>query len=109
MTSLPPIGNSDNGEARRDAAHPPQPADPAPAADPLDNLAGRNRAMNDNKQKSWENLEKAIRLVGAASESADIPANLRGELINALAALVWVSQSIRCPACRCWRKKGCER
>jgi len=64
--------------------------------------------MNGNKQKIWGNLEKAIRLVGAASESADIPANLRGELIKALAVLVWVSQSIRRPACGCWRKKGGE-
>jgi hypothetical protein len=60
---------------------------------------------SDNKQKTRENLEKAIRLVGAASESADIPANLRGELCNALAALVWVSQSIRCPTCGCWCQK----
>ena len=103
MTSLPPIGNSDNGEARRDQAL------NRPRADPLDNLAGRNRAMNVNKRKTWQALEEAIRLVGAASESADIPANLRGELINALAALVWVSQSIRCPACGCWLEEGCKR
>ena len=64
--------------------------------------------MNVNKQKTWEALERAIRDVGAASESAGIPANLRGELINVLAALVWVSQSIRCPACGCWRKKEGE-
>jgi hypothetical protein len=59
----------------------------------------------DNKQKTWENLEKAIRLVGAASESADIPPNLRAELVKALAPLVWVSQSIRCPTCGCWCQK----
>jgi hypothetical protein len=65
--------------------------------------------MNDNKQKTWENLEEAIRLVGAASESADIPDALRGELMTALAALVWASQSLRCPVCGCWRKKGGSR
>jgi hypothetical protein len=64
--------------------------------------------MIGDKQKTWEALERAIRLVGAASESADIPANLRGELINALTALVWAAQDIRCPACGCWRKKGGE-
>jgi hypothetical protein len=97
MSSLsdnPPFFNAAEGEARR--------------ADPLDNLAGRNRAMNGSKQKTWQALEKAIHLVGFASESADIPADLRGELIDVLAGLVWVSQSIRCPACGCWRNKGGE-
>ena len=58
--------------------------------------------MIGDKQKAWEALEKAIRLVGAASETADIPDDLRGELMTALAALVWVSQSIRCPTCGRW-------
>jgi hypothetical protein len=64
--------------------------------------------MNVNKQKTWEALQQAVRLVGVVSESDDIPANLRGELIKALATLVWVAQDIRCPACGCWRKKGGE-
>ena len=58
--------------------------------------------MIGDKQKAWEALEKAIRLVGAASETADMPDALRGELMTALAALVWVSQSIRCPTCGRW-------
>jgi hypothetical protein len=67
--------------------------------------------MSSNRQRIWENLEKAIRLVGAASESADIPADLRGELIKALAALVRAAQQLRCPGCGCWlaKKGGCER
>ena len=65
--------------------------------------------MNDNRQKTWEALKRAIRDVGAASESADIPANLRGELLKSLAALVWVAQSIRCPACGCWLEEGRKR
>ena len=87
-----PSFNAAEAEARRDTTHPPTPAAPAPAT-----------------EKTWEDLEKAIRLVGSASETADIPADLRGELINALAALVWTAQSVRCPGCRCWRKKGGER
>jgi len=58
--------------------------------------------MISDKQKVWEALEKAIRLVGAASETADMPDALRGELMTALAALVWVSQNIRCPTCGRW-------
>ena len=58
--------------------------------------------MIGDKQKAWEALEKAIRLVGAASETADMPDALRGELMTALAALVWVSHSIRCPTCGRW-------
>ena len=58
--------------------------------------------MIGDKQKAWEALEKAIRLVGAASETDDMPDALRGELMTALAALVWVSQSIRCPTCGRW-------
>ena len=87
MNIIFPIDNPVNGESRRDAA--PTPADLAPAT-----------------EKTWQSLEKAIRLVGTASESAGIPANLRGELIDALAALVWVSQSIRCPACGSRQKGG---
>jgi len=61
--------------------------------------------MIGDKQKAWEDLAKAIRLVGAASETADMPDALRGKLIDALAALVWVSQSIRCPTCGSWLEK----
>ena len=86
-----PSFNAAEAEARRDATHPPTPAAPAPAA-----------------EKTWEDLEKAIRLVGAVSESAGLPDGLRGELIKALAALVWTAQSVRCPGCRCWQKKGGE-
>jgi hypothetical protein len=62
--------------------------------------------MNDNRQQIWENLEKAIKLVGPASESNLIPANLRHKLMDALFALIWVSQSIRCPTCGSWTLKG---
>ena len=66
--------------------------------------------MIGDKKKSWEALKQAIRLVGAVSEpSSGIPANLRSELVKALAALVWVSQSLQCPACGCWLEEGRKR
>jgi hypothetical protein len=63
-----------------------------------------------NSRQNWEALRHAAELVGAASETADLPDAFRNKLIDVLVDLVWVSQSIRCPACGCcWRKKGCER
>jgi hypothetical protein len=57
------------------------------------------------KQQAWEAIEKASKLTGYASESRDIPDHLRDKLIDVLAALVWVSQSIRCPSCGNWQVK----
>jgi hypothetical protein len=59
--------------------------------------------MTRDMRQVWQDLEKAISLVGAASEADGMPDNLRDELLNALGALVWVSQSLRCPACGSWR------
>jgi hypothetical protein len=70
-------------------------------------LARLNNVKGD-KHKAWEALEKAIQLVGAASELPDVPADLRGKLINALAGLVLAAQRLRCPACGCWLEKGGE-
>jgi hypothetical protein len=71
-------------------------------------ILSRLNNVKGDKHKVWQSLERAIQLVGAASESADIPADLRGKLINSLAALVWVNQRLRCPACGCWRNGGEE-
>jgi len=81
--------NDGNGKSRRDAARPPQPANPAPTA-----------------AKTWQSLERAAKLVGHASELSDLPEGLRGRLMDLLADLVWTAQSIRCPTCGSWRKGG---
>jgi hypothetical protein len=53
-------------------------------------------------EQAWESLEKASELVGYASEADNLPPKLRDELLKALAAIVWTSQSIRCPCCGSW-------
>jgi hypothetical protein len=81
--------NDGNGKSRRDAARPPQPADPVPAT-----------------AKTWQALEKAARLVGHASELSDLPDSLRSRLLDILADLVWAAEDVRCPLCGSWRKGG---
>jgi hypothetical protein len=58
------------------------------------------------KKEAWEALEKASKLVGFASEARDIPDNLRDRLIEAMATLIWTSESIKCPTCGAWRTQS---